>query len=698
MTQGIGATEPPVRGTAHQIVRTTLKVDWTLVEAAPALRCTIGVAIPLLLGVTIHHPSIGVFGAVGAVSVGFGSYQGAYRSRAAVMLYATAGMALSIFVGSLAGHSTPWTITVTALWGFAGGLLVALGPAASFVGLQSVVAVLIAGGFAANLREAAGRAALVFAGGLVQTLLVAMIWPLRRFSAERKSLAAVYRSLASFAAAIPSADAVAPEPHTLAGTLSPLQDPQPFAKAGDVLVFQSLLDEAERIRASLAGLATKHRRLTETNQACALTVASRSAQALAEIAAALEDGREPQEPAGLWKSFDECAARLAPSTETDALLGQIRSAWRTSGILSGAPADDLPIRPHVAPLRRRPPVADAWTTLRANLTINSTACRHALRLAVTLAIATAFERVLAVPRGYWVPLTTALVLRPDFHDTFARGAARIAGTLLGAGGATIINQLIHPGPMALTALVLGFVWAGYALVRASYALFTVCITGYVVFLLMLAGIPELSAATYRVVYTIAGGALALGAYAVWPTWAANEVRPALAGILDAHSRFVDALLNAYRDPESANLRRLDEIRSEARLTRSNGEAVVERMLTEPQGRRAMDARVAVGIVAAIRRHALAGLALRAGLERKPRAVPGIDVLAREMKESLHALAQSVREGTSPPPLPPLRQTQLALAAASDDLVRDETDLMVDSVKTMAELLLRDPPPIAGVRS
>jgi len=74
------------------------------------------------------------------------------------------------------------------------------------------------------------------------------------------------------------------------------------------------------------------------------------------------------------------------------------------------------------------------------------------------------------------------------------------------------------------------------------------------------------------------------------------------------------------------------------------------------------------------------------------------VLARQMKESLHALAEAVRDGTSPPPLPPLRQTQRALAAASDDLVRDETDLMVDSVNTMAELLRRGPTPLPGAQS
>ena len=207
----------------------------------------------------LGQPAVAVFGAVGAVSVGFGSFQGAYRSRAAVMLFAALGMAVSIFLGSLAGHTNAAAIAAAAAWGFGGGLIVALGPSASFVGLQSIVAVVLAGGFPSDLRGAALRAVLVFAGGLVQTLLVVIIWPLRRFSAERRSLATAFRSLAKYALAISEPISTAPEPHTFAATASPLHDPQPFARSSEVLVFQALLDEGERIRASLASLATQQR-------------------------------------------------------------------------------------------------------------------------------------------------------------------------------------------------------------------------------------------------------------------------------------------------------------------------------------------------------------------------------------------------------------------------------------------------------
>jgi hypothetical protein len=81
------------------------------------------------------------------------------------MLFAATGMAVSVFIGSFAGHSIGGAITITALWGFVGGMLVALGQPASFVGLQSIVAVVIASGFPTDVDGAAARAASVFSGG-----------------------------------------------------------------------------------------------------------------------------------------------------------------------------------------------------------------------------------------------------------------------------------------------------------------------------------------------------------------------------------------------------------------------------------------------------------------------------------------------------------------------------------------------------
>jgi hypothetical protein len=676
-------------GTLRQIFEPTVRIEWSQFEGVAALRCTLGVAVPLLLGVAFQQPSISAFGAVGAVSVGFGSFQGAYRSRATVMVYASAAMALSVFVGSFAGLSNTAAIVAATIVAFAGGMMVALGPAASFVGLQSVVAVLIAGGFPAGPRGAAVRALIVFGGGLVQTLLVVMIWPLRRFSAERRTIGSAYRTLARYAAALPASAPIAPEPHTFAAIRSPLADPQPFARTSDVLVFQALLDEAERIRASLASFATEQERLLDPDRACAAMLSASCARALDEIAAAVEDAREPREDAPLWEPLNDCARRLPRATVVEALLGQIRAAWRTAGVLT-AVTEPRAAAPRVSPLRRRPPVRDAVMTLRANLTLRSAPCRHALRLAVTVAVATAIYRLLGLSRGYWLPLTALLVLKPEFHDTFARGVGRIIGTLAGAALATVIVEQFAPGPAALAVMVLGFVWGCYALFRMNYTLFAICVTGYVVFILMLSGVGEMTAASTRSLYTIGGGALALCAYAIWPTWAASTVRAALATMLDAHAAYVGALLNAYTDPASANLEKLAKLRAAARLARSNAEALTERMLAEPAKRASMGRRAAVGLLAALRRHSLAALALHAGVERGVEApIPGLAPLAGQIRDSLSLLAAALRAGTPPPTLPPLRATQRALDPGTLSVIHDETDMMVDGINTMAELLAAD---------
>jgi hypothetical protein len=661
-------------------------MNWSQFEGLGAVRCTVGVAIVLAAGLLAGQPAVSAFGAVGAVSVGFGSFQGAYRSRAAVMLWAAAGMALSVFVGSVAGVSHVASIVTATLVGFASGLVVAVGPAASFVGLQCGVAVLVASGFPADARGALLRAAIVLGGGLVQTLLVVMIWPLRRFSAERSTIGAAYRSLAAYAAQVPSAGATAaPEPHTFAATASPLADPQPFARASDVLVFQSLLDEAERIRASLAALATHQHRLAASSPACARELATHCARALSEIADALDAARAPRESMPIWDPIDACVRALGPSAAVDALLGQIRAAWRIAGAMT-AESEAPPASRHPA-LRRGPPIRDALTTLGANLTLRSTAMRHALRLAVTIAIATTAYRLVHLQRGYWLPMTALLVLRPEFHDTLTRGVARIAGTILGAMIAALIVYLFTPSPLSLTALVLLFVWGCYALFRINYAVFAACLTGYVVFILMLSGVAEMTAVSLRALYTIEGGALALAAYAVWPTWASQTARASLAAMLDAHGAYVGAVLGGYADPGSVDLRRLAQLRSAARLVRSNTEAVIERMLAEPASRAALPPRAALGLLAALRRNALGALALHAGLERGVSApVGGMAALKTQITDSLATLAGALRTKTPPSPLPPLRQTQLALAPAADTLVADETDLMVDSINTMAELL------------
>ena len=136
----------------------------------------------------------------------------------------------------------------------------------------------------------------------------------------------------------------------------------------------------------------------------------------------------------------------------------------------------------------------------------------AWRLALTLAATTAAYRWLALPNGYWIPMTVAIVLKADFHQTASRGLGRFAGTLLGAGLSTLLAAELRPEPVTTAVLIVGFAWMCYALLRVNYALYAACITSYVVFLFAFIGLPERQVVTYRLASTALGGLCAMLSY------------------------------------------------------------------------------------------------------------------------------------------------------------------------------------------
>jgi uncharacterized membrane protein YccC len=134
---------------------------------------------------------------------------------------------------------------------------------------------------------------------------------------------------------------------------------------------------------------------------------------------------------------------------------------------------------------------------------------------VVLAMAATLSRWLALPNGYWIPMTAAIVMKGTLQQTFQRGMARIIGTLMGAALATLIASSLRPDPWILAALVALFAGLSYLMIYVNYATFAVCLTFYVVFLLALAGLPENALITHRSVATILGGTIALAVHAAF---------------------------------------------------------------------------------------------------------------------------------------------------------------------------------------
>ncbi len=197
-----------------------------------------------------------------------------------------------------------------------------------------------------------------------------------------------------------------------------------------------------------------------------------------------------------------------------------------------------------------------------------------------------------VGRSHWPQLELAAdllaahdsghhVLKPDFTATFSRGILRTAGTIGGLVFATLLVQLLPSGVGAeiilVALLTFALRWAG----PANYGILTAAVSALVVMLIAVSGIAPKDVIVARGVNTLAGGALALAAYILWPTWQQRQIREVVATMLDAYRDYFRRVSQVYLQPAMRDEDELNASRSAARLTRSNVEASIDRMTVEP---------------------------------------------------------------------------------------------------------------------
>jgi uncharacterized membrane protein YccC len=623
---------------------------WHNVAPGRAARAAFGVMVPLVLGIATGHVEYGVFAALGAQPAGLVSFQGVTRTRVMLVAIATAGMAVSAFVGAATSASSPWLLVpVIMIWCYVAGVCAVLGPTAIVVSLQWPVTVLIASAIPLSPSEAAVRAGLVLAGGLWQGALVVSSWAFSRGSTERTAMADSYASLSRYAADLAAGHRGPPTAHTLPGT-SALRDPNPLMRSAARQHLIDLMEEAERIRTALSVVGMRPETGPAADQAAPsangpeghgpdghgpdghgpdgdrpgggdrTTLLTASARALGEIADALRSRPELRA-----SHLDQARRHLGDSSSAAAhpwtwagqsLHGQLRSAIRIAERLNDAEPGRAGRAGRAGGVQPRPvvrlPAHDLLVTLRANLGISSEAGRHALRLAVIVGLAEVIAQAAHLPHGYWAALTVLIVLRPDYSSTLYRGLQRAGGTVLGAGLGVATVLLGHFGSWALLLGIGVSLFGAYAVLTVNYLFFAIFMTEFVVVLLALLGLPADQTALDRLIGTGVGTGLALLAYILWPTWERTSASEKFARVFRAQCRFADLLLRAYSRPASDEARRARSLKLTARRARIDAEASADRLADEPD-RPPMTREFGQALVSAGHRLALATLALEAAV-------------------------------------------------------------------------------------
>jgi uncharacterized membrane protein YccC len=716
-----GPTSEAHPSAAHAFWQILTLFDSTKLSAHRAFRNALGVVLPLIAGVALHMPRGGLVVASGALNVSYSDGSDPYSARVKRMLASSVICAVAVFVGAVSGKHVVLAVTLAAVWAFIAGIFVAVGGAAPDLGIISLVTLLIYAAQHLTPHEAAISGVLAFAGGLLQTALSIALWPVRRYEPERRVLENFYRELANRA----SAPWNATSPPLASAHSQQAQDALiGLARDDDTesIRYRALLNQAERIRLTLLvlmrlrvrmereipdypGLAildgylqTASQILNHISNSLSATPPTEQPENARQSAAALDrfSVQLREVTAATPPSFIAAVAKDAVF-QMDALSGQLRAALdlsQNNTELQGA-AD----APSLTPRIWKETVSATLEAFRSHLNLPSPIFRHALRLAVLVALGDILGTEVSWRRTYWLPMTIALVLKPEFTATFTRGLLRIAGTIIGLLLATGLFHLVNPSVILQVILIFVLVFLMRWLGPANYGIFAIAVSALIVLLLAIRGVPPKDVIWARGVNTIVGGALALLAYWLWPTWERTRVSERIAEVLDAYRNYTHALSH-WNPADKSWIQELERARRDARSARANLEASIDRLGSEPGTTREQLARLSAALASSHRFiHAL--MALDAIFSQQPALAnsPPFKKFMSKLETTLALLASTLRGIRVPAKdFPNLREghrlmvqsrtSEANSALARFDAINIEADRITNSVNTLAEQIMQ----------
>ncbi|MFG2819238.1 FUSC family protein [Kitasatospora sp. NPDC048365] len=491
-------------------IRRALRVTGRRPRLVDVGRGLLGVVAATTVTLALGTPGAAASAAGGAAVAGAMGLRGGPRGRLPSIVAVSVVMGAATFAGALAAPHTVLFVGLAVVWSFAIGMLWAVGSAAGVVAAAGSVLLVAAASVPLSVEHMLGRAALVTAGGLVQAVLV-VVWPGRRWRVQREALAGAYRAVAD------GARALAADPRAVLDPAPPATSRAAFTlterQAGRrPPAFRDYYGLPERIRPALTAVA----RATESGTAAERDAAQAWLRTAGEVLDGVAAGRPATDPRAaeqLRELIAETGRTTCPLPAARPLAEQLTRAVDLAG--TGA----LPVGESAERLRRPGPAASlrsAAGAVGAQLSPASPVFRHALRLAGTTGAAVVLARATGLQHGYWIALTTLMVMRPETARTVERCLARVAGNAVGITLPAVVTVALHPGAAADAVLALAFLGCAYLLSETGYVALTASLATAIVFLTAATGADEPDAVATRLLATAIGGALAVTAHLLLP--------------------------------------------------------------------------------------------------------------------------------------------------------------------------------------
>jgi uncharacterized membrane protein YccC len=277
----------------------------------------------------------------------------------------------------------------------------------------------------------------------------------------------------------------------------------------------------------------------------------------------------------------------------------------------------------------------------------------------------------------------------------------VVGTILGLLVATALVHWVPGGPWWQITLIFVFALGMRLSGTANFGLTALSLSGLVVVLLEIHGVPAHDTLVARSLATLAGGALAVLAILAFPTWERALLPQRLGALLTAYRRYVAALFDAQAAPEA-----VQRARSACRVARTNAQASLDRVSAEPVPA-AQSVELGRAVLSHTHRFIHAAMAVDAVRVEVRDAAGTVELrdFVELVDEALAAARKAVINTEPPPQAAQLRAAQEALAAALERepsrvgspgtaaLVIDASDRMTDALDTLLAELRRQLGPV-----
>ncbi|MGW6204113.1 FUSC family protein [Streptomyces sp. NPDC055089] len=694
----------------RETARSGLTIERKRLEPLIAIRGAVGLAVVIEVSLALFGPVVAASSAFGAYQAAIATFQRSWRPRPVLALVSGFSLGVSTFLGYVTGSHLLLFLVLLVLWTFLAGLAWAAGPTGGIIAASNVAIMLVTVTLPTSVAEAALHALMITFGGVVQAVLILM-FPVRRWGAQRDALADALAAEADYARRLRH-DPVAhfdPVPLMEAREAAAVTARQARRRPAELHGSRGV---AERIRPVLASLADPAMGVPsegpERDRVRELLAAAGSL--LDAAARAIRHGdpvRLPAPAVAALKTPDTGALLTGPplraADRLAALLSDVIEAAEGEGTkeerAGAAEAADaiqagrggrLPAEHHRRPtLLRLVPVVLA--SMRRELYRGSPILRHAIRISVVAPAGYLLGLALPYGHGYWVPMAAVMVMRPEFSRTYERSVARFGGTVVGVFVASVIVQASHPraGLSAVLAVVCALLM--YLLMRTGYAVSQACVAAYVVFLLGMAGDDLSQTVLERVLLTLLGGVLAMISYAVYPAWETPRLRGRLGDWLKEDGRYAASVVDQYADPAD---RGHDDVRQALLATRNARVAWQEAVATaqhEPVRHRGLSHAAADDTQHALAQLGRVAMLMEAHLpEGGATPVPAAAPLADALRRATEQGARAVRERRVPDwtavreALAQWDEEERLREGGSDPVVRNGADLLLRALEEFSE--------------